>query len=116
MRVLIVTLVCLVFVAGCGRPRGTVLGKAPKGETRTILAVRNGTTPPDVVLSGIMIEKCPTSGCWFRLSDGTGTLKVDTKNAGFVVVEVPLQNTVVVAGKVVADGNEVLLEATGVRY
>jgi len=116
MRVLIVLFICLLFVVGCSRPRGTVLGKAPKGESRTILAVRDGTTPPDVVLRGVMVEKCPTAGCWFRLSDGTGTLKVDTKNAGFVVVDVPLQSTVLVAGKVVADGNEVLLEATGVRY
>jgi uncharacterized protein YdeI (BOF family) len=111
----VVFLICLLF-AGCSKPHGTVLGKAPRGKAQTILAVRDGTTPPDVVLSGVMIEKCPTAGCWFRLRDSTGVLKVDTKNAGFVVVDVPLESAVVVAGKIVADGNDIQLEATGVRY
>jgi uncharacterized protein YdeI (BOF family) len=115
LRLPAVILICLLF-AGCSRSHGTVLGKAPEGKSQTILAVRDGTTPPEVVLSGVMIEKCPTAGCWFRLKDSTGVLKVDTKNAGFVVVDVPLESTVVVAGKVVADGNDVQLEATGVRY
>jgi hypothetical protein len=63
-----------------------------------------------------MIEKCPVAGCWFRLQDPTGTIKVDTKSAGFVVVDVPLQSQVIVAGKVVAEGSDVVLEATGLRY
>lgn len=63
-----------------------------------------------------MVEKCPTAGCWFRLRDRTGTIKVDTKSAGFVVVNVPLQSQVTVAGKVVPDGDDVMIEATGVRY
>ena len=63
-----------------------------------------------------MIEKCPVAGCWFRLRDQTGTIKVDTKAASFVVVDVPLQQTMTVAGKVATEGNEVVLEATGLRY
>lgn len=63
-----------------------------------------------------MFEKCPVAGCWFRLRDRTGTIKVDTKAAGFVVVKVPLATTVTVSGKVVADGDEVMIEAAGVRY
>ena len=63
-----------------------------------------------------MFEKCPTAGCWFRMRDGTGVIKVDTKAAGFVVVNVPLESKVTVAGKVTADGNDVQIEATGVRY
>jgi uncharacterized protein YdeI (BOF family) len=109
-------LACLVAATACHKPSGTVLGKAPKGQTRTILSVRAGDTPPQVTVSGVMIEKCPVAGCWFRVSDATGTIKVDTKSAGFVVVDVPLQSRLTVAGKVVAEGSDVLLEATGLRY
>lgn len=101
---------------GCYKPQGTVLGKAPQGEPKTILAVRAGDTPPQVTLSGIMVEKCPVAGCWLRLSDGTGTIKVDTKAAGFVVVNVPLESKVTVSGRIVTEGDEVLIEATGLRY
>ena len=68
------------------------------------------------MLNGVMIEKCPTAGCWFRLRDSTGVIKVDTKSAGFVVVNVPLDTKITVAGKVVADGQDVQIEATGIRY
>ena len=37
-------------------------------------------------------------------------------NAGFVVVKVPLESKVTVAGKVIAEGDEVVIEATGIRY
>jgi uncharacterized protein YdeI (BOF family) len=105
-----------IVAAGCHKPRGKVLGKAPGTEPRTILAVRAGDTPRQVTLSGVMIEKCPVAGCWFKLRDATGVIKVDTKSAGFVVVEVPLETKLTVAGNIVTEGNETLLEATGVRY
>jgi len=63
-----------------------------------------------------MLEKCPVAGCWFRLQDRTGIIKVDTKLAGFVVVNVPLESKVTVAGKVAADGDQIVIEATGIRY
>ncbi len=59
---------------------------------------------------------CPVAGCWFRLRDGTGVIKVDTKSAGFVVVNLPLGIPMTVAGKAVAEGDEVMIEATGIRY
>ena len=108
-------LLCCI-VAGCGRPHGTVLGESPKGQPRAILAVKAGDTPTNVVVSGEMFEKCPVAGCWFRLRDAGGTIKVDTKAAGFAVVEVPLKTAVTVCGKVVWEGNEIMLEATGLRY
>lgn len=116
MRFLFFTLMCLLLGSGCGKPQGTVLGKAPKGQPQTILSVRAGTVPAQFTLSGVMIEKCPTAGCWFRLRDSTGVIKVDTKSAGFVVVNVPLETKVTVAGKVVADGDDVQIETTGIRY
>src|SRR5262245_7014997 len=106
MRLAALAVICLI-AAGCGKPAGKVLGKVPKGETLTILAVRAGDTPPQVTLEGAMIEKCPVSGCWFRLRDKTGTIKVDTKAAGFTVVGVPLESKLTVSGKIVSEGNEV---------
>ena len=93
-----------------------MLGKAPTGEPKTVLAVRAGDTPPLVTLAGTMTEKCPVAGCWFKLTDTSGTIKVDTQAAGFVVVNVPLDTKMTVAGKIVESGDEILLEATGVRY
>lgn len=116
MRYVLPFFICLLLAAGCHKPQGTVLGKAPKGEPQTILAVRAGDTPPQVTVSGVMTEKCPVAGCWFRLRDRTGVIKVDTKSAGFVVVKVPLESKVTVAGKVIADGDEIVIEATGIRY
>ena len=116
MRWFLICMMVVVVVAGCYKPKGKVLGKAPGTEPRTILAVRAGDTPPQVTLSGVMIEKCPIAGCWFKLRDATGVIKVDTKSAGFVVVEVPLETKLTVAGNIVTEGNETLLEATGIRY
>jgi uncharacterized protein YdeI (BOF family) len=69
-----------------------------------------------VVVSGEMVEKCPVAGCWFQLRDSSGTIKVDTKNAGFVVLDVPLHSMVTVAGRVKRTEDETQIEASGVRY
>ena len=116
MKIIFGALICLLLVSGCGKPKGTVLGKEPRGAAQTVLSIRAGTTPSQFTLTGVMIEKCPTAGCWFRLRDSTGVIKVDTKSAGFVVVDVPLETKIIVSGKVVADGNDVQIEATGIRY
>lgn len=66
-----------------------------------------------------MIEKCPAAGCWFKLRDATGIVRVDTKNAGFVVTDVPVGTTLTVAGTPqvpAAKGTEPTLAATGLRY
>ncbi len=106
----------LVLLNGCGKPKGKVLGVPPKGEPRSILAVKAGDTPPTVTVQGILVEKCPVAGCWFRLRDDSGVIKVDTKTAGFVVTEIPLQSKLTVAGKVTQEGNETILAGTGLRY
>ena len=113
---MLVSALALLGAMGCHKSQGTVLGKTPKGEPRTILAIRAGDTPPQVTVSGVMVEKCPVAGCWLRVQDRTGTIKVDTKSAGFVVVNVPLDTKVTVGGKIVTEGDEVFLEATGLRY
>jgi uncharacterized protein YdeI (BOF family) len=117
MRASHVCCVCvLLLVASCHRPQGQVLGKAPAGERHTIREVRQRATPPIVTVSGVMFEKCPVAGCWLRVRDETGIIKVDTKSAGFVVVDVPLDSKVTVMGKIVTEGSEVSLEAEGLQY
>jgi hypothetical protein len=53
--------------------------------------------------------------CVPMLRDKTGIVRVDTKQAGFVVSEVPLHTTMTVSGTV-ASGSEGGVKATGVRY
>jgi len=109
-------LFCFLLAAGCERQPGTVLGRAPQGRPQTILSLKTGDPAREVAIAGVMVEKCPVAGCWFRLRDSTGAIKVDTKSAGFVVVNVPLQSKLTVGGRIVAGSGEVALEATGVRY
>ena len=109
-------LAALVIVAGCGGPKGRVLGKDPTGKIYDTLAIRAGDTPADVLIQGKLVEKCPQAGCWFRVQDGSGIIKVDTKTAGFVVTEIPLETVITVSGKLVMEGDEQLLQATGLRY
>ena len=116
MRATSVVLVVMLLATGCRPSSGTVLGKITEGEVRSIQSVKAGGTSVPVVLQGVMIEKCPVAGCWFRLQDGTSVIKVDTKSAGFVVVNVPLKTRMTVAGKTVMQGSEVEIEAIGVRY
>jgi uncharacterized protein YdeI (BOF family) len=106
----------LALTVGCGGQKGKVLGKAPSGKIYNIIAVRAGDTPRSLSLSGAIVEKCPVAGCWFYLQDETGTIKVDTKAAGFVVVDLPLQTKVTVSGQVLSDSEDVSLQATGLRY
>ncbi len=106
-----------VPLAAC-RPGGArILGRAPTAVTQTISQLRQApASPRECAVAGELIEKCPVAGCWFVLRDDTGTIKVDTKAAGFVVLDVPLHARVQVAGRLVEDGSERLLEATGLRY
>lgn len=106
----------ILLLSGC-QPKGThTLGKPPEGNPISILAVRAGDTPPQVVVQGRIIEKCPVAGCWFRVQDDTAVIKIDTKAAGFVVTEIPLETRVTVAGKVTHEEDEIVLNGTGLRY
>jgi hypothetical protein len=105
-----------LLITGCHKPQGTVLGKLPKSAPASVLAIRAGDTPQQVTITGVMVEKCPVAGCWLKVQDSTGTILVDTKAAGFVVVNVPLDSKVTVAGKIVSEGENLVLEASGLRY
>lgn len=81
-----------------------------------IAGARKADSGASLVVAGEMVEKCPVAGCWFEVRDGSGTLRVDTKNAGFVVLDVPLHSRITVVGRMQRSGGEPQLEATGVRY
>ena len=114
-EVLILLICGALLGVGCGN-KSKVLGKAPREKTSTVLAINSGDAPVKLSLEGAIMEKCPQAGCWFRLEDGTGEIKVDTKAAGFVVTEIPLNTKVKVAGKLQRVGEETQLQATGLSY
>ncbi len=116
MRRPLPALLCLWLLVGCGGRSGGVLGIAPKGEPRAINLVQGGEAPATVVVRGRLVEKCPVAGCWFRLQDDTGTIKVDTKTSGFVVTHLRLGSTLTVGGKLAWEGSEAVVQATGLRY
>jgi uncharacterized protein YdeI (BOF family) len=110
-------LVCvLALFTGCLERKPQILGVAFDGQVVPVAAAKKGDAASPVVVHGTMIEKCPEAGCWFILRDASGAIKVDTKDAGFVVVDVPLQVSLTVAGRVTTNGTERILAATGLRY
>ena len=106
----------VALLGGCVDHEAKTLGLAFEGTAVPIATARQTHTDAQVVLRGTMTEKCPVAGCWFILRDGSGTIKVDTKNAGFVVVDVPLNTSLAVVGRMLTNGTGRVIEATGVRY
>jgi uncharacterized protein YdeI (BOF family) len=104
-----------LILAGCGPKQPNILGKAPQAQATTDVRLLSAKAGASVTVQGEMVEKCPVAGCWFMLRDKTGIVRVDTKQAGFVVSEVPLHTTMTVSGTV-ASGSEGGVKATGVRY
>jgi uncharacterized protein YdeI (BOF family) len=106
----------LFLIAGCGKAPQTILGVQPAAaSTATVKELASAPKSQKVTLQGEMIEKCPVAGCWFILRDKTGTVRVDTKAAGFVVSDVPLHTNVTVSGAV-TPGTQPGLSATGLSY
>jgi uncharacterized protein YdeI (BOF family) len=106
----------LLLMAGCGKAPETTLGVQPASATTvSVKALTTATKNQKVTLRGEMVEKCPVAGCWFILRDKTGTVRVDTKAAGFVVSDVPLHTTMTVSGAV-TPGSQPGLAATGLSY
>jgi uncharacterized protein YdeI (BOF family) len=108
--------IAVALLIGCTERAERTLGTAFDGTPISIAAARITNAATRVVLRGTMTEKCPVAGCWFILRDESGLIKVDTKNAGFAVVDVPLRSSLLVAGQVVTNGTERAIDATGVRY
>ena len=115
-RLPLLVLGCLLLAGGCAPREARTLGAPPSGEPAPVSAARAAREGTSLVVAGEMVEKCPVAGCWFDLRDGSGAIRVDTKSAGFVVLDVPLRARVTVAGRVKASGEEPQIEAAGLRY
>jgi uncharacterized protein YdeI (BOF family) len=102
-------------LAGCQAKQSTVFGAAPAAGPIVVVRDLKPAASAPVILQGTMIEKCPVAGCWFMLRDKTGVIKVDTKGAGFVVSNVPLNTEVTVTGTFDGSGERRVV-ATGMRY
>lgn len=110
---LMIPLICLPLLGCAGRP-SVVLGASPAaGPVVAVRDLKPSATP--VTVQGRIIEKCPVAGCWFMLRDKTGMIKVDTKEAGFVVTDVPLNTMATVTGTFKEVG-ERRIAAAGMRY
>lgn len=110
-------LLTILALVGCkaNTPEPRLLGK-PELTLRVASVKELGTlNKQKMTIKGEIVEKCPTAGCWFDLKDGTGTVRVDTKTAGFVISEIPLHTKMTVSGTV-SKGNLLLVKATGIAY
>jgi len=113
---LLVVLSALALASfGCARHTDSILGIAPAAAATVTPVKELAKASGNVSVHGEMVEKCPIAGCWFILRDKTGTVRIDTKSAGFVVTEVPLHTQMTVMGSV-TPGTEPGLKATGLRY
>jgi uncharacterized protein YdeI (BOF family) len=111
------SLAVLLLLGGCGRRQATELGLSPSSAPLTQISTLAANSTEPVTLQGHMTEKCPVAGCWFRLKDQSGIIKVDTKEAGFVVTDVPVNVPLTVSGATRREkGGELYLVATGIRY
>ena len=73
-------------------------------------------TGKTVAVTGQMTKRCPTAGCWFYLSDGTGDLRVDARPGSFSVLSVPIGARLTVFGRLVREpGEDLQLAAVGAR-
>lgn len=112
----ILVLFVSIMLAGCSQ-QSTLLGEQPESKAQhSIAEVQHLKLATPVSIQGTMVEKCPTAGCWFKLHDQTGIVKVDTKAAGFTVTDVPLQTSMTVTGKVVNNGSDKMIQATSLTY
>lgn len=111
---LLILPIALAALTGCARPNGHTLGQTVAFSPLTVIRDLKPSSSP-VTIRGTMTEKCPISGCWFKVKDSSGILLVDTKTAGFVVADVPTGSQVTVSGTFEATP-ECRINALGIRY
>ena len=115
-RYIAVSVTLVMMVAGCAQVKpAAVLGARPS-DTPPVRIASLSTSKQPQTISGTMIDKCPIAGCWFHVKDSTGVIKVDTKNSGFVVTDVPINSHVTVTGLMRGSDHDQTLTATGMSY
>src|ERR1043165_3657422 len=114
MKRAVSVLAVLFLFSACSKQEG-VLGRFERREVLSIAAAK-AAPQTSLNLAGKLVEKCPVAGCWFYVQDATGRIKVDTRNAGFVVLDVPIGTRLEVSGTLRRDGAERIIEAQGLRF
>ena len=116
VRYITVFATLLMMVAGCAQEKpAAILGTRPSDAAPVHIASLTKSKQPQTI-SGTMIDKCPVAGCWFHVKDSTGVIKVDTKNSGFVVTDVPINSHVTVTGLMRGGDDDQTLTASGMSY
>ena len=108
-------IVMAALMAACSKAP-TSLGKPADRSPAHVENALSAAAGSEVVVQGVMTKKCPVAGCWFMLTEGSRTIKVDTKEAGFVVTDVPVDTKMIVSGRISTNGEERIIAATGLRY
>ena len=122
IAIVVIAVAVAVLYTAAGNRGGERLGAGIPAGTEPItvaeaLARASDGGDAEVVVEGEMTKKCPTSGCWFYLTDSTGDIRVDAQFAGFTVVDQKTGSNVTVYGKVVEFGDgEVELSALGAKF
>ena len=113
-------LVGVLPLFGCGNTPLHTLGKpianAPVAVVASLLPVAAKLPERPIALHGTMVEKCPASGCWLRIRDTSGTIKVDLRASGTTATDIPTGTEMTVSGTPVRVGDESVLQASGLTY
>jgi len=116
MVLLIVFLVSVLLLPGCGRKDekyGQSISSKEVTEIEQILTEPVKYAGKTVTLEGDIIRQCPT-GCWFDMQQGKGRIYVDLNPSGFAIPQKP-GKTVLVEGQVQYKDQRASLIATGVE-
>ena len=94
--------------------------QAPKEESPKILKISDILESPEsyggqaVIVEGKIVSECP-AGCWFTLSDGTGTIYVDLAPSNLVIPQ-KRGAFATVYGQVVRKGSDTYLIGKKVEF
>ena len=83
-----ISAIVLIALVGCSSNQSHKMGTVDLASNE-VTVKSMPTSPGTVKLSGVMIDKCPVSGCWFHLKDKTGIIKVDLKATNFTSTPIP---------------------------
>lgn len=117
--ILCIVLIWLGGTAGCtgfNTQRNQTTGSQTSGEYVAIgdLMENPGNySGQEVTLHGTITSQCG-SGCWFFLTDRTGTVYVDLNRANFVLPPA-IKSEAVVKGQVLNESSDISLAGTWVR-
>lgn len=114
MKILFALACGTAIFAGCNKTQEA----APVADAKTlsVAAIQKLKVSSPIVAQGTMVEKCPVAGCWFKMHDRTGVIKVDLKATKQTVMDVPLNSEVTVRGKVALNGSEKMIRAVSATF